>query len=147
MRLLIGIKRKEKMMILKKWNGWINACPMSSRDTIVVNACPTHEFSLYKGLRQGDMVSNFLFIIVMKERFSLSQLFYAYDALFMEQRDHQNITKLVSILNYFYMVSGIRLNLQKSNLYGIGVNDAQVEVMVMGTWCLATSFPFHYHAL
>lgn len=65
----------------------------------------------------------------------------------MEERDHQNITKLVSILNYFYMVSGIRLNLQKSNLYGIGVNDAQVEVMVMGTWCLATSVPFHYHAL
>lgn len=45
------------------------------------------------------------------------------------------------------MLSGIRLNLKKSNLYGIGVIDAHVEVMIVGIGCIVSSVPFHYHDL
>ena len=49
-----------------KWIGWIKACLTSAKASILVNGCPTDEFRLEKGLRQGDMLSHFLLILVME---------------------------------------------------------------------------------
>ncbi|GKC98084.1 RNA-directed DNA polymerase, eukaryota, partial [Tanacetum coccineum] len=48
-----------------KWRGWIRSCLYSSRGSIVVNGSPTEEFQFFKGLKQGDPLSPFLFILVM----------------------------------------------------------------------------------
>ena len=49
-----------------KWRSWIRACLHSSRASVLVNGSPTSEFSIKRGLRQGDPLSPFLFILVMK---------------------------------------------------------------------------------
>nr|GEU84038.1 hypothetical protein [Tanacetum cinerariifolium] len=49
-----------------KWRSWIRACPYSSRASILINGSPTFEFSIKRGLRQGDPLSPFLLIIVME---------------------------------------------------------------------------------
>ena len=46
-----------------KWRGWIRECLHSARTSILVNGSPTSEFSLKRGLRQGDPLSPFLFIL------------------------------------------------------------------------------------
>ncbi|GJX33316.1 RNA-directed DNA polymerase, eukaryota [Tanacetum coccineum] len=49
-----------------KWCGWIQECLRSSRGSVLVNGSTTEEFQFYKGLKQGDPLSPFLFILVME---------------------------------------------------------------------------------
>ncbi|KAL7598123.1 hypothetical protein Lser_V15G21490 [Lactuca serriola] len=152
-----------------KWSQWITACLVSSRTSILINKIPIKEFYPQRGLRQCDPLSPFLFILVMEGLhvaieddvnkcvfrgaligdggFVVSHIFYADDTLFLEEWDEQNIANLVTILNCFYLVSGLKLNLQKSNLLGIGVSFQQMEEMAVITGCAPASLPFSYLGL
>ncbi|GKC33304.1 RNA-directed DNA polymerase, eukaryota [Tanacetum coccineum] len=57
---------KRAMIKWCKWRNWIQSCLTSSKGSILVNGCPTNEFQFYKGLKQGDPLSPFLFILVME---------------------------------------------------------------------------------
>nr|GEW71708.1 RNA-directed DNA polymerase, eukaryota [Tanacetum cinerariifolium] len=48
-----------------KWCNWIRLGLASARTYIIINGSPTSEFSLKIGLKQGDPLPPFLFIIVM----------------------------------------------------------------------------------
>nr|GEX00122.1 putative RNA-directed DNA polymerase, eukaryota, reverse transcriptase zinc-binding domain protein [Tanacetum cinerariifolium] len=106
-----------------KWRGWIQNCLRSSRGSILINGSPTEEFQFFKGLKQGDPLSPFLFILIMESlhilfqcvvdaglytgiRLSsdvnLSHLFYADDAMFVGQWSDSNIRTLVHVLKCFH---------------------------------------------
>nr|KAJ0208910.1 hypothetical protein LSAT_V11C400195770 [Lactuca sativa] len=49
-----------------KWRAWIRGLCSNARSSMLINGSHTDEFHLFRGLRPGDHISLFLFIIVME---------------------------------------------------------------------------------
>ncbi|GJW03090.1 RNA-directed DNA polymerase, eukaryota [Tanacetum coccineum] len=148
-----------------KWRKWIQSCLRSSRGSIILNGSPTEEFQFHKGLKQGDPLSPFLFILVMESlhlsfkrveeaglfngikldnSVSISHLFYADDAVFVGQWCKKNINTLVHVLECFFRASGLRINMSKSKLMGLHVDSDKIKGAASKLGCLTFKPPFTY---
>ncbi|GJY58810.1 putative RNA-directed DNA polymerase, eukaryota, reverse transcriptase zinc-binding domain protein, partial [Tanacetum coccineum] len=110
----------EKIGFGNKWRSWIHGCFFNARSSVLVNGSPTSEFDLYRGLKQGDPLSLFLFILSMEGLHSLSckaedlglfkganigrddmnvsHLMYADDVIFLGEWSDTNAHNLVCML-------------------------------------------------
>nr|GEW62816.1 RNA-directed DNA polymerase, eukaryota [Tanacetum cinerariifolium] len=142
-----------------KWRKWIQCCLRS------VNGSPTEEFQFGRGLKQGDPLSPFLFILIMESlhlsfqrvidagmfqaikldaSVNLSHMFYADDAVFVGYWNDSNITTLVHVLECFFRASGLKINMGKSKIMGVNVDNAKVSRAAVKLRCLVLKAPFVY---
>ena len=56
------------------WIPWIKGCLESASVSVLVNGSPTKEFFPMKGLRQGDLLAPFLFLIVAEGLAGVSRM-------------------------------------------------------------------------
>ncbi|GKB83006.1 RNA-directed DNA polymerase, eukaryota [Tanacetum coccineum] len=148
-----------------KWRSWIQGCLNSAMGSILVNGSPTSEFKFSKGLKQGDPLSPFLFILIMEslhlsfnnlvnvglyngiqinESLNLSHLFYADDVIFVGKWNSSNLSTIVNVLKWFYLASGLKINLNKSKLMGIGISHDVVASAAKSIGCSILHTPFNY---
>ncbi|GJX53244.1 RNA-directed DNA polymerase, eukaryota, reverse transcriptase zinc-binding domain protein [Tanacetum coccineum] len=165
-------KKNKKLLILKvDFEKAFDSvtCLQSARTSVIVNGSPTLEFSIHRGLRQGDPLSPLLFILVMEglhlalkdvvqthkikgthvgtSGFNLSHLFYADDVVITTDWNSNDLSNIIQILNDFYKASGLKINISKSNIYGVGVSMEDLVIMARSIGCAAGSLPLIYLGL
>nr|GFA98733.1 RNA-directed DNA polymerase, eukaryota, reverse transcriptase zinc-binding domain protein [Tanacetum cinerariifolium] len=74
----------------------------------------------------------------------ISHLFYPDDAIFMGQWSQCNIDTIIRVLDVFYRASGLRINMNKSNLMGISMDSNKVKHAAVKIGCLVLKTPFNY---
>nr|GEW90283.1 RNA-directed DNA polymerase, eukaryota [Tanacetum cinerariifolium] len=148
-----------------KWRGWIQGCLNSAMGSILVNGSPSSKFKFYKGLKQGDPLSPFLFILVKEslhisfnnilnavsfkgiridDHLTLSHIFYADDAVFIGKWNKENVITIVYMLKCFFLASRLKINIHKSKLMGIGTTQEEVNSAANIIGCNTFSTPFNY---
>lgn len=60
-----------RLGIGEKWRNWIKACVFNGNLSMLVNGNPTNEIKIQRGLKQGDLVAHFLFLLVAERLTSL----------------------------------------------------------------------------
>ncbi|GKB64945.1 RNA-directed DNA polymerase, eukaryota [Tanacetum coccineum] len=117
------------------WCRWIRGTFTSSMASILVNGSPTSEFPFCCGLKQGDPLAPFFSIIYLWSRYiSLSPV------LVVEQKLH-NIVKVPYLL---HLASGLKINIAKSQVLGVGVSQNVVLQAANRIGCAVLNTPFCY---
>nr|GEY18038.1 RNA-directed DNA polymerase, eukaryota [Tanacetum cinerariifolium] len=147
------------------WCKWIRGTFSNAMASILVNGSPSSEFQFYSGLKQGDPLSPYLFILIMESlhfsfsrvvnegifkgislngKSSISHLFYADDAMFIGEWSEDNLKSTVSILKCFFLASGLKINFHKSQVLGVGVPHYLVEQAANSIGCSIMDKCFRY---
>ena len=154
-----------------KWRQLILFCLSTICFSILINGFPCGFFGSTRGLRQGDPLSPLLFVLVMEalgrmldkavlegrmsgfsvgnlegRSMAVSHLLFADDTLIFCKVDLDQILILCMILIWFEVVSGLKINLGKSELVLVGVvNNIDIFLVVLG--CKQGPLPMKYLGL
>ena len=151
-----------------RWMSWIKWCISTTSFLVLINGSPVGFFLSSRGLRQGDPLSLYLFVIIMEalicltnrvvegnylfdsktvdrrgEELVISHLLYADDTLLFCEADKDQLKFLSWPLIWFEAVSGLRINLNKSEIIPIGL-VINVEELASELGCEVGSLPTSY---
>ncbi|MCH88112.1 LINE-1 reverse transcriptase like [Trifolium medium] len=152
-----------------QWRSWIRVCVFNGNLTVLVNGCPTEEINIQRGLKQGDPLAQFLFLLVVEglsgaifraEELGMFKGFkvgnnglfvphlqYADDTIFLGEASVENLWTLKMILRCFELASGLKVNFAKSSVMGVNVSADFLNVAERFLHCSVGSIPFSYLGL
>ena len=165
------LKVLQNMGFGSKWVGWMWSYLSSAKFSVLVNGVPASFFPSTKGLRQGDPLSPYLFVMgkevldvlirrAMEGGFlsgcnirggsgpplNISHLFFADDTIIFCEARKDHLTHLSWILFWFEATSGLWINLAKSEIIPVG-EVVEMEVLAVELSCRVGSLPSQYLGL
>nr|GEW75572.1 RNA-directed DNA polymerase, eukaryota, reverse transcriptase zinc-binding domain protein [Tanacetum cinerariifolium] len=130
----------KKFGFCNKWCNWIQCCLKSSRGSILVNESPTEEFQFLKRVIDAGLFKG----VQLNKEICLSHLFYVDDTVFVGQLSDGNINTLMHVLDCFHYVSGLKINMSKSKIMWLYVDDTIVHQAASKLGCLVLNSHFLY---
>ncbi|PNX66770.1 ribonuclease H [Trifolium pratense] len=133
--------------------------------SVLVNGSPTDDFKVGRGLRQGDPLSPFLFLIVaeglaglMNKAVTIGKfkglkinanlhfqlLQFVDDTIIMGESSWENLWTIKSLLRGFELVSSLKINFVKSKLFGINVEERLLQAGATFLSCNSATVPFKF---
>ncbi|XP_018853114.2 uncharacterized protein LOC109015083 [Juglans regia] len=128
-----------KMGFPEKWIKMIMNCVETVSYSLLVNGSPQQSFSPSRGIRQGDPLSPYLFILcaevlsnllnlaeargvisgipIAKGQLHINHLFFADDSLLFCKSNAIEMCRLLDILSIYEKASGQRLNKEKTSIH------------------------------
>lgn len=116
---------------------WVSAVYKDIKSSIIVNGQASSSFEIERGCRQGDPISPYLFILcaeilacrvredtdikaikIEENEFKISQ--FADDTTFLLEGDRNSFEKLFEHLDFLGVISGLKLNTEKTNNTWLG---------------------------
>ncbi|RVW46685.1 LINE-1 retrotransposable element ORF2 protein [Vitis vinifera] len=152
-----------------RWRKWMRGCLSSVSFAVLVNGNAKGWVKASRGLRQGDPLSPFLFTIVAdvlsrmllkaeernvlegfkvgRNRTRVSHLQFADDTIFFSSYREEDMMTLKNVLLVFGHISGLKVNLDKSNIYGINLEQNHLSRLAEMLDCKASGWPILYLGL
>lgn len=149
-----------------RWISWVRELFCSSKISVLVNGSPGEEFAPTRGLRQGDPLSPLLFNLVgetlaaLLKKASLlrltngvllpnstnpiTHLQFADDVILFIQDDFHSIIGIKRVLQCFQILSGFKINFQKSSLYAFGNSRIHLKEWAEILGCKVDKGPINY---
>ena len=150
-----------------KWRGWIKACVLFVRFSVLVNGSPEDFFGSSRGLRQGDPLSPLLFLLIMEVLSRLLKktecnlirgfhvgavnsvgmrifhLLFANDTILFCDASRDQLLSIRLVLSCFWAFMGLKVNVGKSEIVLVGeVNN--LDALANIVHCRVGSLPMKY---
>ncbi|XP_028070418.1 uncharacterized protein LOC114272898 [Camellia sinensis] len=150
-----------------KWIQWVKECITTVSLSILVNGSSSDSFNPQKGLRQGDLLSPFLFIIeaeilnvmfiratqlgllkgVQVETICLTHLQFADDTIIFYQAKWVEIVNIRRILRCFEIISRLKVDFHNSLVGGVGIDNALLNEFAAALRCKVQKLPMKFLGL
>ncbi|RVX11532.1 Transposon TX1 uncharacterized 149 kDa protein [Vitis vinifera] len=133
----------EKKGFSPRWRKWMSGCLSSVSYAILVNVADVLSRMLMRA-EERNMMEGFR---VGRFRTRVSHLQFADDTIFFSNSREEELQTLKSLLLVFGHISGLKVNLNKSSIYGINLDQAHLSRLAEMLDCKASGWPILYLGL
>jgi len=129
-----------------KWRRWISQCLSTASVSLIINGSPSKPFKMERGIRQGDPLSPFLFLLMAEvlnkmvqrtislgllrgisvgtDDLQISHIQFADDTLVFCEAEEQYVRVIKGLFLTYQAFAGLCVNYKKSTLVVLGKEEA-----------------------